>query len=151
MTHKIPFNACLWAILSLLVMLCSCGKPTPDEALAQADEAIARGDASEAIYCCIEIDEEKLSVNQLCRCALIYAKASQLGNNPEYMALASQCMKKAIKMQADSVASFISTLQYADMATLNEVYSLSKFNPDSIRIDNFPEYYEDPEMLKVNR
>ena len=151
MTHITPLRIGLCAIVSFMVMLCSCGKSTPDEMLAQAEEAISHGDPSEAVECCKKLEDENLSVNQLCRSALIYAKAPQLGNRPEHMAMASSCLKKAIALQPDSVTSYISSLQYADMATLNEVYGLSRFNPDSVRIDDYLEYIEDPMDMEVLR
>lgn len=124
-------------------MLCSCAKATPDEVLAHADEAIARGEAVTAVEFCQSLDMDGLTPTQLCHSSLIYAKASQIDNSPEHMATAAQCLKRAIDVQADSVSTYISTLPFADMAIISEVYSLSKFNPDSVSIEDYSDLYDE--------
>ncbi len=107
-----------------LALLCACSKAVPSEVLAHADVAIARGDTAQALKCCQSLAGAELTPSQLCQCALIYAKLAQAGNNPEHMASAASSLKQAIEQSPDSVMAYAASLAFADMATLNEIYSL---------------------------
>jgi len=116
---------CLCAVLSFFTLLCACSEPTTAEVIASADEAIADGDAEEAVESCISLYDTWLSPSQRCHCALIYAKASQITGDPELMAMASMTLRRACWQNTDSVLAYIDKLPLEDKATLNEVYNLS--------------------------
>ena len=112
------------AAISAITLMMACAKAVPADIIAHADDAVARGDTAQALQCCQSLAAAELTPSQLCQCALIYAKLAQTGTNPEHMASAASCLRQAIELNADSVIHFASTLEYVDIAILNEVFTL---------------------------
>lgn len=152
MTHNIPFTypirklICLLAIVFMAAAY-GCSKPSPAEILGHADEAIAQGQAADAVESCRLLDNADLTPSQHCHCALIYAKAAQLAGEPEHMALAAASLKQACQQSADSVLAYISSLKFTDMAILNEVYGLCNVDNSKFPIED-DEIFEDEGSLE---
>lgn len=152
MTHNMPFTTQIRTIffalaISALALLCACTKPTPAEILSHADEAIAQGEAQDAVESCMLLDGETLTPSQHCHCALIYAKAAQMAGDPEHMALAASSLKQACQQSVDSVLTYISQLKFTDMAILNEVYGLCTVDSSKLPIEE-DEGMEDEEPIE---
>lgn len=122
-------------ILGLFVFVsalygCSSRQDVNDQ-LSEAEEAMDQGDYRSGTKICTEIahttDTAELSVQQLCRMAMIYASAADNDvDNASNMAAALHCFNSAIARDADSTSMFVENLPIDLQATARLALQLLK-------------------------
>lgn len=117
------------AIITLALCVMSCGSATSDD-ITVAEVAVAEADYDTAKKICDDIfaahNDSTLSVNDLCRISIVYMKLSDIADEDENTALATQCYRLAIGTSPDSARAFYHSLpideaQHVEvMATLEQ-------------------------------
>lgn len=116
----LKFLIALFATLMSVWILqgCSGSKTDYDAVISDAQLALDEGDASRSGRICAELlnkDIDALDEQQLGRLAIIFMKLSEVENSDENVADATQCFRRAWKLSADSMRSFVSQLPPEDL------------------------------------
>lgn len=125
-TPHIYYNIALRALASLMTAIClllagacaTADKTDPATAVCDAEQALADGDTAMAAEICNQLmteDFDRLDETQLGKLAVLFAKLSETEKSDENIADATQCVRQAWKLSADSLRGFISTLPPEDM------------------------------------
>lgn len=107
--------------------LAACAGHDANQSLSNAEASIAAGDTAMARRYCFEMADTSsanLTPSQLCRQAIVYARLSELADNPADMGAAVECYERAVKMNPDSVADFVANLDLSDRAYISEIQSV---------------------------
>lgn len=122
----------LTAIVLLTPYLSSCaGDPDTEEDLALAENALREGHYEQAADICSDIlqttDSNAITVNQMCRIAIVYATAADNDcDNEGNMARAAKCFRRAGTLNADSVTAFIDALPIRQQSIADMAHRLSQ-------------------------
>lgn len=120
--------------------LAACGGRDSSENLeasvAEAEQALAQGEPDRAASICTALmaeDFDKLDERQLGRMAVVLMKLPEGEKTDENIADATQCVRQAWKLSADSLRGFISTLSPEDVphfVMLTRISGSIDFPPD---------------------
>ena len=134
-------------IVILAIALPACvGSADTEGDLALAESAIHEGRYSEAADMCRDIlqktDSTTLTVNQMCRIAVVYATAADNDcDNELNMARAVDCFRRVASVSADSVSMFLSNLSIEEQSIANMAHRLALGTHSDLR--NYEDYVPD--------
>ncbi len=149
--HTIPYSI-LRRLLPLVIVVmtvalpaCVGGADTEGD-LALAESAMHEGRYSEAADICRDIlqktDSTALTVNQMCRIAVVYATAADNDcDNELNMARAADCFRRAAAVSADSVSMFLNGLSVEEQSIANMAHSLALGTHSDLR--DYEDYVPD--------
>ncbi len=124
-------NLLSFFIIFILVSFVSCDKVDAESELQQAECELQAGNIDVALSSCeVLTDSTASSLNstQMCRVAIIYAKASESSNNHNYMMTATECYDKAVELNADSdsLEMYINSLDIESQSVVNAIREVSQ-------------------------
>lgn len=134
-------------IIILSVVLPSCvGTVDTEDDLTLAESAMREGRYDEAAEICRDIlqktDSTALSVNQMCRIAVVYATVADNDcDNELNMARAADCFRRAAAVSADSVTMFLSGLSVEEQSIANMAHRLAMGTHSDLR--DYEDYVPD--------
>lgn len=123
----------------ILLALSACGGASSrdvEASLTDAEQSLSDGDADRAASICSTLmaeDFDKLDERQLGRMAVLFMKLPESDKTDENVADATQCVRQAWKLSADSLRGFISTLPPEDVphfVMLTRISGSIDFPPD---------------------
>lgn len=135
------------AAFLLIVALPSCISRTDTEGdLVLAESAMHEGRYAEAADICRDIlqetDSTAVTVNQMCRIAVVYATAADNDcDNELNMARAADCFRRAAAVNADSVSIFLNSLSVEEQSIANMAHRLAMGTHSDLR--NYEDYIPD--------
>ena len=135
------------AFIILTVVLPSCvGTIDTEGDLALAEGAMREGRYGEAAEICRDIlqktDSTAISVNQMCRIAVVYATAADNDcDNELNMARAADCFRRAAAVSADSVSLFLNSLSVEEQSIANMAHRLALGTHSDLR--DYEDYVPD--------
>lgn len=114
-----------------LATFASCSKVDTETELQQAERELKAGNIDMALSGCEVLTDSTMSTltsTQMCRVAIIYAKASETSNNHNYMVAATECFDKAVQLDADtdSLEAYINSLGLEDLSVVNSIREVSQ-------------------------
>lgn len=118
-------------IIFILVSFGSCTKVDAESELQQAESELQAGNIDVALSSCEVLTDttaSTLNSTQLCRVAIIYAKASEASNNHNYMMAATECFDKAMELDAetDSLEEYINSLDIESQSVVAVIREVSQ-------------------------
>lgn len=118
-------------IIFILVSFGSCTKVDAESELQQAESELQAGNIDVALSSCEVLTDttaSTLNSTQLCRVAIIYAKASETSNNHNYMMAATECFDKAMELDAetDSLEEYINSLDIESQSVVAVIREVSQ-------------------------
>lgn len=117
------------AAAACLVALAACAGRDAGQALGDAEACIAQGDTAQARVYCEELADTSaraLTPSQLVRQAIVYARLSELTDNPDDMGAAVECYERATAISPDSVSRFVDGLDIADRGCVEVIRNVAK-------------------------
>lgn len=122
----------LYTLIILTAAICvACTKVDTESELQQAESEMQAGNIDLALSSCeILTDSTTTTLNstQMCRVAIIYAKASETSNNHNYMVAATEWFDKALMLDAesDSLEAYINSLDIENQSVVNAIREVSQ-------------------------
>lgn len=117
------------AAAACLVALAACAGRDASQALGDAEACIAQGDTAQARIYCAELADTSaraLTSSQLVRQAIVYARLSELTDNPDDMGTAVECYERATALSPDSVSRFVAGLGIAERSCVEVIQNVAK-------------------------
>lgn len=117
------------AALCLAAAAAACSGRDAVHTLSDAETSIALGDTALARKYVGELADTSataLTPSMLCRQAIVYARLSEMADNPDDMGAAVECYERALQMSVDSVNEFVSTLDVGELAYVSVILSVAK-------------------------
>ncbi len=109
----------LFLILIAILTLTACSESVDTNKVSAIEQFIADKNYESAQDICNDIaddaDLKEISINELCRLSLAYAKLAEKSKEDANMAMAIKCYREALLMNADSVAAFFAEIPVDDM------------------------------------
>ncbi|MCC8118713.1 MAG: hypothetical protein LIP09_08215 [Bacteroidales bacterium] len=141
MKRPLPYILTIGAALSLG----ACSHGDPEAVLRQAEAYVAEGNYDGARdYCKSLTDTTRVTLtpSQLCRTAIVYARISELDDAPREMVNATECLERAMNINADSVTAFTNQAEIDDKAMLYLIRNVNRAitDPNDIVEETGDEY-----------
>ncbi len=109
----------LFLILIAMLILMACSESVDTNKVSAIEQFIADKNYESAQDICDDIaddaDLKEISINELCRLSLAYAKLAEKSKEDANMAMATKCYREALSMNADSVAIFFAEIPVDDV------------------------------------
>lgn len=152
LTYHTITNGILRRLLPLIIIIltvalpsCEGGEDTEGD-LVLAESAMHEGRYGEAAEICRDIlqktDSTAITVNQMCRIAVVYAMAADNDcDNELNMARAADCFRRAASVSADSVSVFLNSLSVEEQSIANMAHRLALGTHSDLR--DYEDYVPD--------
>ena len=102
-----------------MLTLTACSKSVDSNNVSAIERFITNKNYESAQNICDDIadnaDLKEISINELCRLSLAYAKLAEKSKEDANMAMATKCYREALSMNADSVAAFFAEIPVDDV------------------------------------
>lgn len=149
--------------LSLLIVailgtaICCCAGADTEQTLCQAESDIVQGDIRSALSSCDQLADStsgNLSSTQMCRVAIIYAKASEISDNHDYMVTATKCYDRAVTLDInyEALDRYISSLDIESQNLVREIRDVAQaLNSPTDYLEDFSDQEYDTDTLPAGQ
>lgn len=119
----------LFSILIAMLTLTACSESVDTNKVSAIEQFIDDKNYESAQDICDDIADnanlKEISINDLCRLSLAYAKLAEKSKEDANMAMATKCYREAVSINADSAAAFFAEIPVEDMQFSEMLKTLS--------------------------